>query len=217
MTMSLQWLDVTIPMRNGMTVWPGDAPFLLEAQTRLAQGDGSNVSRVTMSTHAGTHVDAPWHFEDDGKRLHEVSHEVFFGRALVIGYAGEGPLHADDLGADPLPPRLLVKTRNSARHWSAPFCRDYVALEADAAERCVREGVRLIGVDYLSVAPYKQEGQETHHQLLHHDVFVVEGLVLGAVPEGWCEFVVLPLPLEGADGAPCRAFVGLTPSPAQRD
>ncbi len=209
----MQWIDVTIPMREGMTVWPGDAPFRLEARSRIARGEGSNVSTVTLSTHAGTHVDAPWHFEDDGKRLHEVANEVFFGHALVIGYEGDGHIRADDLGREPLPPRILLKTSNSARHWSEPFHRDYVAFEADAAERCVREGVKLIGVDYLSVAPYKQEGQETHRILLGHDVFVVEGLVLNAVPEGWCEFVVLPLPLEGADGAPCRAFVGLSKTP----
>lgn len=206
--MSIRWIDVSIPMRPGMTVWPGDVEFRYEPTSRIADGAGANVSSITLSTHTGTHVDAPWHFEDDGKRLHEVDTAVFFGEARVLDLTEADRVTADALGREPLPPRVLLKTRNSLYPVDGPFRTDYVAVEEDAAARMVDEGVRLVGVDYLSVAPYKQAGQETHHLLLRAGVFIVEGLVLKDIPAGPCQFTVLPLPLVDADGAPCRAFVG---------
>ena len=206
--MGLKWIDVSIPMCDGMTVWPGDPPFSLNAQSRIAAGAGCNVSAVAFSTHTGTHVDAPWHFEEKGKRLHEMDTSVFFGQALLIDASDTGIVRADNLGEGELPSRVLLKTRNSEYPHDAPFKKDYVAVDRDAAERLVDEGVRLVGVDYLSVAPYKQAGQETHHVLLQADVLVVEGLRLANFSQGTYPFVVLPLPLVDADGAPCRAFIG---------
>lgn len=206
--MSVKWVDVSIPMHAGMTVWPGDPAYSMVPATRIADGAGCNVSTLAFSTHTGTHVDAPWHFEDSGKRLHEVDTNIFFGEALLLDLPEVDSISAEDLGAAPLPPRLLLKTRNSEHPANAPFLDSYVAVEPDAAQRMVDEGVRLVGVDYLSVAPYKQPGQETHHILLRADVFVVEGLRLKGLDRGTCSFVVLPLPLMDADGSPCRAFVG---------
>jgi arylformamidase len=207
--LSIRWVDVSIPLRNGLVVWPGDPDFELTPHKRIAQGGSSNVSTLRMSTHAGTHVDAPWHYEEDGKRLHEIDTSVFFGEALLIDLPDVDRITADSLGHTPLPPRVLFKTRNSQFPADTPFRKDYVALESDAAQRLVEEGVRLVGVDYLSVAPYKQEGQDTHHILLRSGVFIVEGLLLGGLPAGLCRFTAMPLPLVDADGAPCRAFVGL--------
>ncbi len=203
----MRWYDVTMPMHAGMTVWPGDAPFAIEPADRIGHGDSCNTSTLHMTTHTGTHCDAPWHFEEDGKRLDEVDPALFFGEALVLDLGGVDTIHAADLGDEPLPARLLFKTRNSGRPAEDPFDEDFVALEEDAAERIVDEGVRLVGIDGLSIAQWKRSGP-THHVLLENDVFVVEGLRLGNVPPGLCEFVVLPLALVGADGAPCRAFVG---------
>lgn len=205
----MQWVDVTIPMAEGMIVWPGDPAFTFKKDSRIAEGDSANVSFIGMSTHTGTHVDAPWHFEDRGKRLHEVDSQLFFGDAHVIEVPGVDIVTAADLGDTALPPRVLVKTRNSARDAALAFDTHYVALAEDAAERLVEDGVRLIGVDYLSVAPYKQPGQTTHHILLQAEVLIVEGLRLAEVPAGRHPFVILPLPLYDADGAPCRAFVGI--------
>lgn len=206
--MPVQWIDVTIPLREGMTLWPGDPPFRLGPLTRIAEGAGCNVSILTLGTHAGTHVDAPWHFKDDGKRLHEVDTAVFFGDAMLIDLPDVDHVRAVDLPEDRLPPRVLFKTRNSHYPPTGPFKTDYAAIEPDAAQRLVDDGVRLVGVDYLSVAPYHQEGQSTHHILLNNDVVIVEGLLLKDIASGVYPFVVLPLPVEGADGAPCRAFIG---------
>jgi len=208
--MPVRWKDVTIPMRPGMTVWPGDAPFELVPTVRIAQGAGCNVSQVSFSTHTGTHCDAPWHFEDGGKRLDRIDCSVFFGDATIFDLPDANEIAARDLGPGPLPPRILFKTKNSKYPANGPFRTDYVAVGADAAQRMVDEGVRLVGVDYLSVAPFKQAGQDTHHVLLKNDVFVVEGLLLDGFLAGVYPFVVLPMLIEGADGGPCRAFIGVT-------
>ncbi len=207
--MTITWHDVSIPLREGMTVWPGDPPFELRPDRRIAAGATANTSLLRLSTHTGTHVDAPWHFEDKGKRLDAVDPAVFFGDALLLDLSDVNLVRADHLPPERLPERVLFKTRNSNVPVDAPFQRDYVALDADAAQRLVADGVRLVGVDYLSVAPYKQPGQPTHHILLQHDVLVVEGLLLRGFTQGVYPFILLPLPLADADGAPCRAFLGV--------
>jgi arylformamidase len=207
--MAIRWHDVTIPLREGMAVWPGDPPFEFTPVNRITAGAACNTSRAAFSTHLGTHVDAPWHFEENGKRLHELDHVLFFGEARLIEIPGVDIIHAEDLGESPLPQRILIKTRNSAYPDEAPFRTDYVALAEDAARRIVEEGVKLVGVDYLSVAPYKQKGHTTHHCLLGNGIIVVEGLRLKGFPSGSYLFTMLPLALAGADGAPCRAFLGI--------
>jgi len=205
----MRWIDITIPMHPAMTVWPGDPAFTFAPASRIADGRSTNVSTISLSTHTGTHCDAPWHFEDDGEKLHEVDTSIFFGDALLIELVHLDTIRASDLPPEKLPPRVLFKTRNALYPHDTPFRKDYVALEPDAAQRCVDDGVRLVGVDYLSVAPYKQNGQDTHHILLRNDIFVVEGLLLKEFTSGVYPFVVLPMHIVGADGAPCRAFIGM--------
>lgn len=205
----MRWRDVTIPMEPTMTVWPGDPPFTFEPAARIADGASCNVSTISLSTHTGTHCDAPWHFESTGKTLDAVDTSVFFGEALLLSLPHVDVVRAEHLPNAPLPPRVLFQTKNSKHSHRQPFRKEYVALEACAAQRLVDDGVRLVGVDYLSVAPFKQPGQDTHHILLRNDVFVVEGLLLDGLEPGTYPFVVLPMPIVGADGAPCRAFIGL--------
>ena len=204
----MKWIDVSIPLENGLTVWPGDTSFAFEPDLRIARGDMCNVSRVAMSSHTATHVDAPWHFEDAGKRLHEVDAGVYMGQALVIDAFGKARIDTSDLGSASLPPRVLLKTDNSKQPIDRPFQQDYVALTPDAAQRLVDEDVQLIGIDYLSIAPF-DDPETVHHILLGNEVMIVDGLRLEAIPPGTHEFVVLPLALQDADGAPARAFIGL--------
>ena len=166
---------------------------------------------VQLNTHTGTHCDAPWHFEDDGKRLDEVDSAIYFGMARLIDCGDATTLHANDLGPDPLPTRILLKTRNRHIPHDGPFDSSFTAVEEDAAQRMVDEGVKLVGIDYLSIAPFGN-GAPTHHVLLRAEVFIVEGLLLNAFKPGDYQFTVLPLPLADADGAPCRAFIGMPPS-----
>lgn len=205
--MAIIWHDVSIPLSASTVVWPGDPPFLFEADSRIADGSSCNTSILHLGTHCGTHCDAPWHFEETGKKLQEADTQVFFGEALLIDLPGLDRIEAENLGEAPLPPRVLLKTRNSELPVETPFQKEFVALSPGAAERLVQDGVRLIGVDGLSIAPFGASGP-VHHILLQHEVFVVEGLRLGGHPRGLCQFVVLPLAVTGADGAPCRAFLG---------
>ncbi|MBI2432961.1 MAG: cyclase family protein [Candidatus Hydrogenedentes bacterium] len=205
--MSIHWYDVSIPLRPGMTVWPGDPPFQFLPASRMAEGASCNTSVITCSTHTGTHCDAPWHFEHEGKRLDAVDTAVFFGDALLVEVMDVDVIRAEDLGEKPFPPRVLFKTKNSGYPSDAPFKTDFVGLDPSAAQRLVDDGVRLVGIDYLSIAPYKKSAP-THHILLQNEVFVVEGLQLANFSAGIYSFVVLPMPLAGADGAPCRAFIG---------
>jgi arylformamidase len=207
--MGIAWKDVSVSMVPDMTVWPGDGTVSMRATTRVAEGAPSNVSEVTFSTHTGTHVDAPWHFIDDGKRLDGVDPAVFFGEARVYGFSELAVIGAEDFGEDPLPERILIKTR--ASHWSyeEAFREDFTALDPTAAQRLVDEGVKLVGIDYLSIEPFDQADCPTHHILLGNEVFIVEGLRLADVVPGTYPFTVLPLPLVGVDGAPARAFLGM--------
>ena len=208
--MTVRWHDATIPLQQGMPVWPGDPAFEFAPLLRMSRGDSCNTSIVSICTHVGTHVDAPWHFEEEGKRLHEMDTGLFFGEATLIHALAVDVVGASELGEGPLPERVLLRTRNSefCVGAGAGFRSDYVALGADAATRLVEEGVRLVGIDYLSIAPFGQSDQASHHILLKNDVLVVEGLRLKGLPRGRCLFTMLPMALSWADGAPCRAFVG---------
>lgn len=210
--MAIKWIDVGIPLRRETTVWPGDPSFELAPIGRIANGDSCNTSRVSMATHTGTHIDAPWHFDENGPRLDQIDPAIFFGQATLFDLPKVSVVTAADLGVDSLPPRILLKTRNSDIPCDGPFREDFVALAADASYRLVDEQVRLVGIDYLSIAPYKQEGHDTHRILLGNNIPCVEGLRLSGLGPGVYKFVVLPLHILGADGAPCRAFVGLEDS-----
>lgn len=211
----MAWFDVSIPLKNGVTVWPGDQEFEFKPAGRIAKGDTCNTSSISMSTHTGTHCDAPWHFEEEGKKLDEVNPEVYFGTALLIDLSWVDRIEASHLPREPLPPRVLFKTRNSRFASDGPFNEQFVALDVSAAERLVEDGVRMVGIDAPSIAPFGNSAP-THHVLLDRNVFVVEGLRLDGFNEGVYEFIVLPMPLDGADGAPCRAFMRIPiPEPAE--
>lgn len=204
----MQWLDVSMPLFEGMVCWPGDPKFELRAVSSLSKGDGSNVAWLGLSTHTGTHVDAPRHIVPDGARLDELNPSVFFGPARVLDLRAAGPrLQASDFGEAPLPARLLLKTANSMLVDRREFDPDFTALSPGAAARLVDEQVQLVGMDYLSIAPAGEDCEAVHRILLEAGVLIVEGLDLRGAVAGPCEFVVLPLAVRHGDGAPCRAFI----------
>ncbi|MFO7974880.1 MAG: cyclase family protein [Candidatus Hydrogenedentota bacterium] len=204
------WVDVSMPLFEGMTGWPENPPFEMSAISRISDGDMANVSNLAMTTHTGTHIDAPYHFCSTGARVHELEPELFFGPAGVLEIKTDDPMiRPVDLGNENLPSRLLLKTRNAAFAGDTAFHPDFSGLTSEAAARIVAEGVQLVGIDYLSIAPVGEGCEATHRILLEAGVVVVEGLDLREVPTGTWEFVVLPLAIQNGDGAPCRAFVGM--------
>jgi len=203
--------DLTVGISPGLPVWPGDPPVILERVKKIAEGANANISRLECGVHTGTHVDAPLHFIDGAPGIDSLSLKVLTGRAYVIDLRNAQVLDAATLEASEIPPRtrrILFKTRNSAM-WARQekeFQTDFVAVEASGAEWLVRKGVQLVGVDYLSVAPYGNS-RPTHRILLEAGVAVVEGLDLTQVSQGRYALYCLPLKLVGSDGAPARVIL----------
>ena len=206
----MAWLDVSVPVRTGMVVYDGDPEVRIERVMEIARGDLANLSRMELGTHTGTHVDAPLHFVDGGAGADRLPLDALVGPAIVADARGApGDIDAAALAALGVPPgteRLLLRTRNGDLWDRGAFTRDFAGLADDAARELVAMGVRLLGIDYLSIAP-SGDPAPTHRTLLEAGVVVVEGLDLRAAPGGAYELVCLPLRIEGADGAPARALL----------
>jgi arylformamidase len=204
--------DVSIPVRHGGLVYPGNPPISITAQQSIAAGDSANVSRLDFGSHTATHVDAPKHFVDDGAGVDALPLETLIGPARLLAFddsvtsIGAAELRAHDLVGVK---RLLLRTRNSdwLRTGSTEFRRDYTYLAPDGAEHLVALGVALVGVDYLSVEQFRSGHHRTHRTLLENSVVIVEGLMLSEPPPGEYELYCLPMLLEGLDGAPARAVL----------
>ena len=203
--------DITVTISRGMPVWPGDAPVTLEQVASLEAGDGYNLTRLGMGAHTGTHVDAPSHFlSGDALTVEKLPLKILSGRVYVLHIPDCSVITAEVLGNADIPPRtrrLLFKTGNSS-YWATEnaFRTDYVALSPDAARWLVHRGVKLVGIDYLSIAPF-EDGQQTHEILLKAGVVIVEGLDLSQISQGRYTLHCLPLKIAGAEGAPARVIL----------
>ena len=203
--------DVTLAITPDMPVWPGDRAPELTLRDSLAAGGEANTSFICMSAHTGTHVDAPHHFMDDGRTVEKLFLDTLVGRAYVLYLPDVDLITAAVLSNAEIPPRtrrLLFKTRNS-EYWEKgikQFQTDFVGISADGAEFLVDRNVKLVGIDYLSVAPFRSS-TPTHRILLGAGVVVLEGLDLSRVSQGRYTLHCLPLKLAGSDGAPARAIL----------
>jgi arylformamidase len=205
----MKLIDVTVPLDANLPTYPGNTPFALEAIKRVARGDSSNVSTLHMSAHAGTHVDAPRHFFDDAPGADALPLEMLLGRTRVIEITSRVGIGADELAdidlSDDL--RVLFKTSNS-RLWGSPdFHQDYIGVTASGAEHLIAHGIKVVGVDYLTVEEFKKPGAPAHHVLLGGGAIVIEGLNLRDVDPGIYDMLCLPLRVVGSDGAPARVLL----------
>lgn len=203
--------DITLALSPDLPVWPGDSSFALEQVEKIVDGAGANVSRVTMSVHMGTHVDAPDHFLGNGKTVEKLPINLMIGRAYVLYLPDTDLITASTLENAEIPPRtrrILFKTRNSEawKKRETNFRTDFVALSPDAADYLINRGVKLVGVDYLSVAPFNN-ARPPHEILLKAGIIILEGLDLSVVAPGRYTLYCLPLKLVGSDGAPTRAIL----------
>ena len=204
--------DVSMPVRHGGLVYPGNPPISITAVQSIAAGDTANVSLVQLGSHTATHVDAPKHFVDGGTGVDAMPLDVLIGPARLIHFGdevvsiGAAQLREHDLTGVT---RLLMRTRNSAwlQSGSTEFHEDFSHLAPDGAEYLVALGVKLVGVDYLSVEQFRSGHHRTHRTLLENGVVIVEGLMLGAPRAGDYELCCLPLLLDGLDGAPARVVL----------
>ncbi len=205
-------IDITVPFRPDGPLWPGDPAPKTTLMKSISGGYRCNVTRLDTGVHFGTHLDAPCHFLEGGKSVDELDLGVLIGPCVV----GEIPdvteiepthLEALDLAGDTT--RLLLKTKNSAL-WNDPaheFDTDFAAITAESAKWLVERGIRLIGIDYLSIQLFADEVSTTHVVLLENEVIIVEGLDLRAVEPGGYNLTCLPMKIAGADGAPVRALL----------
>jgi arylformamidase len=204
--------DVSVPLRHGGLVYPGNPPISITPVQRIADGATANVSRIDLGSHTGTHVDAPLHFIEGQPGVDALPLDVLIGPARLIAFdddvraIGEPHLRKHDLTGVT---RVLFRTRNSA--WlasgSTAFHTDFTHVLPDAAEYLVSMGVRLVGVDYLSVEQFHSPHHRTHRTLLENGVVIVEGLLLTEPPPGDYELVCLPMLMAELDGAPARAVL----------
>jgi arylformamidase len=203
--------DVSVPITNTMPVWPSGPPVRLLPKPHLSQ-DGTytiNETIIEMGSHIGTHIDAPYHFVAGGKKLNEIPLEILVGKATVFEIPkvrSIGIQQLKDLKWDGTE-RVLFKTENS-NHWQdGRFYENYVYLETEGAEFLVGQGIRLVGIDYLSIEKYKPQRHVTHFALLSKNVVVLEGLNLSGVPAGNYTLHALPLNLQDTDGGPARVIL----------
>lgn len=202
--------DISLPIVSGGLTYPGNPPIEIAPQQSIAQGGSSNVSSVAFGSHTGTHVDAPKHFFDDGTTVDALPLDVLMGPAMLVSMAddvmavGERELRLHELKGHT---RVLIATRNSKFVRDREFVRDFTYLAPDGAAYLAALGVRLVGVDYLSIEQFHSGHHRTHRTLLERGIIIVEGLDLSAPPMGPYELRVLPLRLAGLDGAPARAVL----------
>ena len=202
--------DISVPIANGGLVYPGNPPIGITPQQEVSKGASANVSLLSLGSHTGTHVDAPKHFFDDGVGVDALALDILMGPAVLIAVGddvmavGEKELRLHELAKHS---RVLIRTRNSSFIRNSEFVKDYTYLAPDGAAYLVSLGVKLVGVDYLSVEQFHSGHHRTHRTLLEKGVIIVEGLDLSAPAMGPYELRVLPLRLAGLDGAPARAVL----------
>ena len=191
-----QFLDVSVSLAAGIPAYPGNPEFELQPIKRIAPGGSSNVSKLVMGTHTGTHVDA-------------LPLDLLLGRARVVEITKRGGIGKDELAAAGLREdiRVLLKTSNSALWNGEGFHKDYTYLAEDGARYLVDQGVKVVGIDYLSVEQFKKPGAPAHRALLSQSIVIIEGLNLAEAEAGMYEMYCLPLRIAGSDGAPARVIL----------
>ncbi|EOP54663.1 kynurenine formamidase [Bacillus cereus VDM053] len=202
-----QWIDISQPLNNDIATWPGDTPFSYEVSWSKENSGSVNVGKLTMSIHTGTHIDAPFHFENDGKKVLDLDIDVYVGTARVIDVSGLESIGKKELESFNLEgvERLLLRTSS---HGKANEFPDVIPhLRADIAPFLSEKGIRLIGVDVPSVDPLDDKELAAHHQLFKHGIHILENVVLDHVVDGDYELIALPLALTDADGSPVRAVI----------
>jgi arylformamidase len=204
------WLDVSIPLANGMHGWPGNPPTVITMHLGTAKGDVCNVSAISFNSHTGTHMDAPLHFLHGAKSMDDLPWDAVIGPARVVEIKDRVAIKPAELKK--LKPRagerLLFKTRNSTVSWKKPeFDKDFVYISQEGAQYLVDCGVRTVGVDYFSVGGFYKDGIETHHVLLGAEVWIIEGLNFANVKPGSYDLICLPIKFAQGDGAPARCLV----------
>ena len=204
----MQYYDISLNLSAKTVRWVTSQPFELVERRRMSRGDHNNSSGVNMSVHSGTHLDAPFHFVPEGATIDSLPLDLFIGPAVVHAVEADRYITAEHVAQVDLGdiPRVLFKTRNSQLLKKSAYDPGFVAFSVEAAKALVARGVRLVGLDYLSVA-HADEQIPVHRAFLDHGVALLEGVDLSEIKPGRYELLCFPVRLHGSDGAPCRAVL----------
>jgi arylformamidase len=200
-------IDISQPLRDGIPVWPGDTHFSFSLNWSMEETGSVNVGQLNMSAHTGTHVDAPFHFDNEGQRILDLPLERYIGPAVVVSVE-----HAENIGPEHLSgidltavKKVLFKT--DAWKDLQSFPESIPPIKPELAPFLKEKGIHLIGVDLPSVDELDSKEMEAHHALTENDILILEGIVLKNVKPGYYELYAMPLPLKEADGSPVRAVL----------
>lgn len=203
--------DISLPISNDLPFWPGDPSVSLMMTSSIAKGDQCNITSIQMGAHAGTHVDAPYHFLEEGATIDTIPLETFIGPCFVVEIDAEVLIEKKDLQKYDIGGhlRILIKTRNSEL-WAnniSSFETNFVALGIDAAQYLIDMNTILVGIDYLSIESFQSDGFPVHKLLLKNNITILEGLNLSGVKAGVYELLCMPLRMHGCEGAPARVLL----------
>lgn len=204
--MSLRIWDISQRLRAGLPVWPGDTEFAHNATWNMGEGSPVNVSALTLSTHSGTHADAPLHYSADGADIAQVDLDAYLGECLVVDARRAGAtIQPDDLPETGNAQRVLFRTYETFPHdqWDEKF----TAISPATIRLLSDRGVKLVGIDTPSLDPQDSKTMDAHNAVLAADMRILEGLVLDDVAPGQYELIALPMPIAGADASPVRAIL----------
>jgi arylformamidase len=208
--------DISPFISPATPVWPGDTAFAAEPTWQIAEGCPVRVSRMTLSTHTGAHCDAPSHYDSQGDSIDEIDLAPYIGACRVIDCIGASVVKPNHVAhaLDGVPPRVLLRTYALApqTQWDSAFA----SVSADTIALLAKSGVRLIGIDTPSLDPQESKAMDAHHAVHAHQMAILEGIVLDAVPAGDYELIALPLKLRGMDASPVRAILRALPERSQK-
>lgn len=199
-------IDISQPLTNTMGKWPGDTPFTFNLTWTKEQTGSVNIGQIQTSLHTGTHIDAPFHFDQDGKQVHELDLNNYIGRAKVVEFIGVQTITKrllEELHLEGIQRLLFKTTEKNSTH----FKEQFPLLTKEAVEYLSEVGVQLIGIDAPSVDAVDSKDLPIHHELQKQNISILENIMLGHVPAGDYELIALPLAIVGADGSPVRAVL----------
>jgi arylformamidase len=199
-------IDITRRLYDGHPVWPGDTPFSFELTWKMSEGASVNVGKLTTTTHLGTHLDAPWHYDPEGGRLESVPLPVLVGPCQVVDARGQQALDAPFLRSLELRAGRVLFYTGQPDEWR-DFPQEFTHVLPAAVDYLAERGVKLFGTDAPSVDPLTSKDLPGHKAFARKGIYILEGLALGAVKPGEYELIALPLRLEGADASPVRAIL----------
>jgi arylformamidase len=203
----MKWIDISMPLQDNMAVWPGDTPFCFSLNWTKQETGSVNVGRIEMSTHTGTHIDAPFHFDNEGSKVIELDIDRYIGKALVLDMTNKEFICEEDVESLEINGINIILFKTKVWKDRTQFPTEIPYIKAGVAKSLSHKGIKLIGVDLPSVDPLDSKELVAHHELVTHDIHILEGIVLDEINEGLYELIAVPLPISKGDASPVRALI----------